>query len=427
MSDLHAQIAIIGAGPSGLSAAHYLKQKGYRHITLFEKENRVGGKCCSVKVNNQYIDLGAALISPSNTNLLQLFKHFKAKVHSQIGHHLIYNPLKDSLLPIEKSEVLDHSLSQSFSSLMRFIHLSNKYRHLKRPGYINIPKDLYTSFSSFVSRHQLEPLRNLFTILMTHMGYGKLEDIPAYMAIKFLKIRGIVAFFTILLTGKNYFKVLRLSDGFQTFWEKVVSLSQFNILLQSTITAVDYKDKKIVIKDQNGSYHFDRLIIATPFDKIADKILNSTIDQHLVAKIKYVTYICHLFKINAVNAPKDNIFVVPPRLDTGPLMVVACAGPDHLYTCYSSNELKLNEEQLKLHIVEFLCQFGIRRESIEFLAVKNWQYFPHASIEDVKEGFYDEINSVQGQQQTYYVGDLLSFESVEQCVSFSKYLVNKYF
>ncbi|MEH7109248.1 FAD-dependent oxidoreductase, partial [Bacillus sp. JJ1764] len=39
------KIAIIGAGISGVAAAFQLKKKGYRHITLFEKNDRVGGKC----------------------------------------------------------------------------------------------------------------------------------------------------------------------------------------------------------------------------------------------------------------------------------------------------------------------------------------------------------------------------------------------
>lgn len=40
----HKKIAIIGAGPAGLSAAMMLAQKGYR-VDIFEKENQAGGAC----------------------------------------------------------------------------------------------------------------------------------------------------------------------------------------------------------------------------------------------------------------------------------------------------------------------------------------------------------------------------------------------
>ena len=36
------KMAIIGAGPSGMSAAYYLREKGYP-VTIFEKEQRAGG------------------------------------------------------------------------------------------------------------------------------------------------------------------------------------------------------------------------------------------------------------------------------------------------------------------------------------------------------------------------------------------------
>ena len=37
------KVAIIGAGPAGLSCAYYLAEKGYRNVTVFEKNNEPGG------------------------------------------------------------------------------------------------------------------------------------------------------------------------------------------------------------------------------------------------------------------------------------------------------------------------------------------------------------------------------------------------
>jgi protoporphyrinogen oxidase len=50
MADLKERIAIIGGGPAGLSAAMYLEKKGYTNYVIYEKDNRVGGKCYSPKV-----------------------------------------------------------------------------------------------------------------------------------------------------------------------------------------------------------------------------------------------------------------------------------------------------------------------------------------------------------------------------------------
>ena len=47
ISDKDTRIAILGGGVSGLTSAFWLKEKGYRDITIFEKESEVGGKVCS--------------------------------------------------------------------------------------------------------------------------------------------------------------------------------------------------------------------------------------------------------------------------------------------------------------------------------------------------------------------------------------------
>ena len=41
------RIAVVGAGPSGLTAADTLQQLGYQNVTVFEKNDRVGGKVYS--------------------------------------------------------------------------------------------------------------------------------------------------------------------------------------------------------------------------------------------------------------------------------------------------------------------------------------------------------------------------------------------
>jgi protoporphyrinogen oxidase len=52
--------AILGAGPSGLSLAHSLMNKGVpaREIIVFEKENIAGGLCRSETVDSAPLDIG---------------------------------------------------------------------------------------------------------------------------------------------------------------------------------------------------------------------------------------------------------------------------------------------------------------------------------------------------------------------------------
>ena len=50
MEEKKDRICIIGGGPAGLSCAMYLEKKGYSNYTIYEKLNKVGGKCWSPKL-----------------------------------------------------------------------------------------------------------------------------------------------------------------------------------------------------------------------------------------------------------------------------------------------------------------------------------------------------------------------------------------
>lgn len=47
------RIGIVGAGPSGLSAAYALAKLGYRNVTLFEKCHTVSGMCESIDIEGE--------------------------------------------------------------------------------------------------------------------------------------------------------------------------------------------------------------------------------------------------------------------------------------------------------------------------------------------------------------------------------------
>ncbi len=69
---VHTDIAIIGAGISGLSAAHFLRRKGYR-VFVLEKNDRVGGVIRSERHNGFLVEYGPNSSLDTHPVVHQLF------------------------------------------------------------------------------------------------------------------------------------------------------------------------------------------------------------------------------------------------------------------------------------------------------------------------------------------------------------------
>lgn len=70
------RIGIVGAGPSGLSAAYALAKLGYHNVTVFEKCQNVSGMCESIDIEGEelnyftLIQLSCCLLLQSSMALL---------------------------------------------------------------------------------------------------------------------------------------------------------------------------------------------------------------------------------------------------------------------------------------------------------------------------------------------------------------------
>jgi monoamine oxidase len=86
-------VVIIGAGFSGLSAGHFLRQRGVR-VTLLEARDRVGGRVFSFRspaLKDQVIEFGAEWVGYSHERVIALCKEFGLELfNNQFESHLTY-------------------------------------------------------------------------------------------------------------------------------------------------------------------------------------------------------------------------------------------------------------------------------------------------------------------------------------------------
>ena len=68
---------------------------------------------------------------------------------------------------------------------------------------------------------------------------------------------------------------------------------------------------------------------------------------------------------------------------------------------------------------------GLPVEKVE--RVDDWYYFPHVNSEDYADGWYDKVESMQGQNNTFYAGEVMAFGDMEETVEYSRDLIRRFF
>lgn len=82
MLNLDRDVVIVGAGPSGLTAARELKKAGLS-VTVLEARDRVGGRTWTDTIDGAVLEIGGQWVSPDQTALLELLDELGLKTYSR--------------------------------------------------------------------------------------------------------------------------------------------------------------------------------------------------------------------------------------------------------------------------------------------------------------------------------------------------------
>ncbi len=58
---------------------------------------------------------------------------------------------------------------------------------------------------------------------------------------------------------------------------------------------------------------------------------------------------------------------------------------------------------------------------------KVWRYFPHVTGKEMRDGFYDRFDAVQGVSGVYCVGGAMNFETLESAAAHAEHTVMRFF
>ncbi len=417
------RIAIIGAGAAGISAAHYLRERGYKNIVIFEELNRIGGKCCSIKIDGQVYDMGAVFTTSSYTEVMALAKRFQVELGDLQGQDASVM-LEQEKLGFHTSSVADKAALLGVS--VEYLQKINmpEIQSVFSPGFRFLSPSLMVPFSEWMKKNSISPktLESFFGYTFTPFGYGYTNDVPAAYAIKYYENKLV----TSLIQQSSNLKMV--TRGYQNLWENVAK--NMDVRLNSPIEKIirNRDSEMISIKTKNNSAieNFNFAILTSALDTSISFLDAEPMEREIFDRIK--NYYYYTFAIQTPkNFPSTGFLPVNYSYDRRehPLCWLKRWKDQDLAIFYVLSDRADNFDIIISNIFSDLSrhkfQLGKVREA------RCWKYFPHFKTPDLQNKIYDKLEALQGRGNMFFAGEIMNFSTVELTTRYSKYLVDQFF
>jgi cytochrome P450/thioesterase domain-containing protein/protoporphyrinogen oxidase/acyl carrier protein len=414
-------VAVVGAGPAGLSVARELERAGHRAIVL-EALPDVGGKCESVDIDGRVYDLGGHVCTTQYENVAQLAVELGVATEDTTPHRVY---------AIDRGESVPQSAAFfQRDPFGRYAALREaEFPQIAEVGLAHSARALARPVSEWLADHGLESMAESLATGYTAAGYGYLaRDLPALYFVKYAEMTGLLSARAELLGHPGSFTIV---GGFKGLWEKVAA-GLNDVRCGVTITSIERDADRdtggVRIRTDRGEVVADDLVLTVPIDQFLP-VIDATPDElDLAARVRHLDY--YTTVVSATGLPRSAFHLIDeytlPDAEPGHPVAFHHRYPDRdVYACYSYGADGVDGQ----HVVDRLRE-DVRRiggELGEVHTQRRWRFLPHFGSDDLRDGVYDRIEHLQGRNHTYHAGSLPAYELVECNVAYSRQLVRQYF
>lgn len=420
VKNLNEKICIVGAGISGLSAAWFLKEKGYNNITILEKLDRVGGKCNSPTYKGLTYEMGAVMGAETQYHTILgimdklNFKGDGPKLNSKVYSHMNGEEIQG--ISEEEKPLLKEQMAK-----MKHL-LQTKYKGYNLPGNAETHPDLKETFYDFCVKNEIPLCMKLWLCPFTSYGYGYFNLVPAVYVLKYID-------WETMEDGINK-RVMTWGEGTQTLCERIAESLDRKPRLTTNIEKVERKNEKVYVYTEFGKEEYDKIIFTSPLQDLHMYVDTTEEENELFSKIiiqDYKIYACTVenysvhsgyYPGNMVQSRAGHVMFYLSRWKEDKEQVVT-------FYILADPQQNIGEKECREHLEDDLKKFNINLKDI--IMHKTWRYFPHICPDEMKKGWYEKVEDRQGLLNTFYGGEIMSFSDIEECSAYSKALVERFF
>jgi predicted NAD/FAD-binding protein len=409
-----ARVGIVGAGASGLAAAHALRERGYRRITVFERAPSVGGKCCTLVHRGRTYELGAALVTPAYRNVRALMRDAGVRASARLDG--LWASVLDGAARGLAPALHPAKWMRAAADGARFAVELSRHRRLFRPGFDGLGDELARPFDDWCRSARCEVAHAFTEPWVTAFGYGFLRDLPAAYVLKYAT-----------LFAPPLFEIL--DDGYGGLCRKLaVTMSDVDVRVGTRIGAVVRRADGVTVRTTDGTVELDALVVACPLDEALAFLDATATEEELFQRIRYEPY----FVLGAsVSGPMPRCRYMFLRENFVPASI---GQPMFAYRRWPETDTVFFygftraadwESAARREVAATVERLGGRLD--EVIVARRWRYFPHVDTDDFAAGYYRRLEALQGQRRTYYCGEIFAFGAVETVVAYARTLVQRHF
>ena len=328
MGNQQKSIAIIGAGVTGLAAAHRLRGLGHQ-ATVFESSNRIGGVIETVRKDGYLAECGPNTLLETSPKIGELIRDLgiedrKRYANPEMKNRYIVKGAKPVAMPLSPGQFLTTKL---FS-------LSTKLGLLKEPFIPRCPADKEESLAEFVFRRLG---REFLDYAINPFVAGVYAGDPERLSVQhaFPKLHALEQKYGSMIKGqilgarerkkrgtvsKDKAKMVSFDHGLQVLIDGLGQSVEGSLRLSSTVHGIERSDERQWnILGSDGSQSFDAVLPALPTYKMTELTFKdgAAIDLSQLREIIYppVASIVMGFKREQIAHPLDGFGMLVPEVE----------------------------------------------------------------------------------------------------------------
>ncbi|KAJ0083836.1 hypothetical protein Patl1_29820 [Pistacia atlantica] len=391
--------------------------------------------CESVEIEGKIYDLGGQVLAANSAPVIfHLAKETGSELEEMDSHKL-------ALIDASSGEFQDIKVADDYVSVIQLtLELQDQAVDSGRTG-VHAVSDFASDLTpTYLEGRGFKSVPKSVAYGYTASGYGFVQDMPYAYIHEFTRTS---------MAGK----IRRFRGGYTSLWQKLSKYLPIKVHCNTEVLAVrrDSTSVNVDVKNSDGEckvMEFDKVIISGNFPLKNGKIYRSPtlkssesetevmdmdeLEKELFSKVQTVDYYTTVLKIKGLEHMPIGFYyfgeyMEDPATIGHPVAMQKFFADTDIFLFWSyGNAVDITGQTVTELAVKTVENMGVEVQNV--VLQRRFKYFPHVGSQDMKDGFYERLETeLQGRRNTYYVGGLMAFELTERNSSYSMALICKHF